>query len=233
MDTPLIPIAHYGVHTTPEGIKYLHQGSRPPANFINLKKSSPFEQRPIDLKGACPHLMHVGEPNPDRAHWDFFLRFINDPLVKHMWPVPKQRFEFSYYLNDPQNNLGIYLSILSKMSSPLGPILHPIDSLNEKVILQKLTLTNITPLILTGVQTHHQRLINRLATEAQLLPRKLFMTGASEMVIREPIQRITTMIDRLEAVDLIPLPMEQIGVAILRRFAREEHIDAPYVRREG
>ncbi len=229
--TPLIPIAHYGLHTH-EHVAFLHQGSRNAPNFVGLKRLSPFHQKPEGMK-ACPHLINVSSPMPDRTHWEFFCRLYPDPLVQEMLPLPKQKFALIAYVNDPNNDLAMAITILAKLSSPLYDVVHPLMSLTEKMILEKLNLTNVAPLILTGVETHNQTFINKLVKEAQLRPRRLILTGASEVVIREPMRRIQTHLHHIDNRELVQLPMEQIGVAVLRRYLRDEVIDAPYERKEN
>ncbi len=226
-----IPIGHYGVHTDEDGIGYLHQGQRNSPNFLGLQKYSPFSQKPAHNR-ACPHTMNVSAPMPDRIHWSFFCRILDDHLVQEMLPIPKERFASVPYLNDPNNELMLVLAVLAKLSSPIYTVVHRIDSLTEKKILDMLSLTNLTPLVLTSVRTSDQMFINKLVKEAQTLPRRLILTGESGIIVRQPMVRITTHMWDIQTEALITLPMEQLGVAVLRRHLRSEKLNTPFERKE-
>lgn len=227
----LTPINHYGLHRAEDSIAYLHQGRPNAPNFIGLQKPSPFQQKPEGAK-ACPHLINMSSPMPDRNHMGAFCELYPDLLVQYMLPIPKPAFDKVPYLNDPNNDLAMTLTILGKLCSPLQTIVHPLNSLNERTIVEKLNLTNLAPLVLTGVRTEDQSYINRLAKEAQIRPRRLILTGDPMVVVRDPMVRLTTYLWEVDAINLVQLPMEQLGVMALRRYARGEQIDAPYSSRD-
>lgn len=229
-DQPEIPVAYYGLHKDQDGIDYLHQGPKNAANFLGLKKASPFYVQKEKNK-MCPHVFNPMAPQPDRIPWNNFVRLMADNLVKEMLPIPKAQFQLVPYFNDPQNDLPMVLTLLSKLSSPIFSVVHPLKNLREKEILELLESTNVTPLVLTGVRTEDQMRINSLCKEARLKPRHLILTGASEVVIREPMQRLTTDVRMFDTQDLALLPMEQLGVAVMRRYARGERLDSPYERK--
>lgn len=226
-DQPSIPVSHYGLHKDEDGIDYLHQGSKNAANFIGLKKPSPFYVQKEKNK-LCPHTFNPMAPQPDRVPWNTFTRLMADNLVDEMLPIPKRQFQLVPYFNDPQNDLPMILTLLSKLSSPIFGVVHPLKRMNERTILDLLDSTNVTPLVLTGVRTEDQMMINSLCKEARLKPRKLILTGASEVVVREPMQRMATDVRLFDTQDLALLPMEQLGVAVMRRYVRGEKLDATY-----
>ncbi len=225
----LLPIGHYGIHTD-ESITYLHQGRSGAPNFVGLKRQSPFAGKP-DGARACPHLINIAAPAPDRVHMAKFCELYPDPLFQQMLPIPKPQFGKASFFNDPNNNLAMTLTILGKLSSPLVDIVHPYRSLTERAILEKLGLTNLAPLVLTGVTTEDQASLNNVVKEAQLKPRRLILAGDPMVVVRGAVERFPTVLWQMDNRDLVQLPMEQLGAMALRRFVRGERVDAPYVQR--
>lgn len=231
MTEDLIPVTNYGLHSTPEGVAYLHQG-RKASNFISMKAPSPYEV--LTKRGRqCPHLINPASNVPDRNHWELFLRMFNDPLVQAMLPIPKDRTSLVPFISDPNNELMMNLLMLSRMGSPVFPVVMPINKLPKNTLLEELTLTNVLPLVLTNVQNSDQKLINELAAEARTLPRKLVLSGDPHMVIRSPLVRIETDLWHMDQVELQSLNMETIGAAVLRRHARGERIDTEFVREKA
>ena len=228
MSDELIPVTHYGLHLTPDGVAYLHQG-RKASNFISMRQLSPYEV--LTKRGRlCPHLINAASTVPDRAHWELFLRMYDDPLVRAMLPIPKHRNELVPFISDPQGELLMDLVMLSRMGGPVSPVVIPFGKLSKTIILEELTLTNVLPLVLTGVETSDQKLMNELAVESRTLPRKLIFAGDDHMVIRTPMIRITTSLWDFDSIELQSLNMETIGAAVLRRHARGEQINTEFVR---
>lgn len=230
MDTLLTPVSYYGLHYTPEGVAFLHQG-RSAANFIGLKSQSPFEVKQAKNK-ACPHIINTASPVPDRAHWDLFLRLVRDPLVEIMLPIPKERQNLIPFISDPNNELAMDLVILSRLSSPIYQVVHPFEKFTQKQLIEELSLTNIAPLVLTGILPEHTNNVMAIAKEARLLPRKLILTGDPTIPITAPLYRLQTTIWDFDDLTLAGLPMESLGAAALRRYARGEQIDTPYPRKD-
>lgn len=226
-----LPIGHYGLHIADDSIAYLHQGKSSASNFLGLKRMSPFQSRPEGAK-ACPHLINPFGPAPDRVHLDEFCKLYPDNLFQQMLPVPKERFARIPYFNDPNNDLSMTFMILGKLCSPLVNIVQPYRALTERSILDKLALTNLAPLVLTGITTEDQASINKLVKEAQLRPRRLILAGDPMLVVREPMVRMTTIMWEVDNHELVQLPMEQLGAMALRRHVRNERIDTPYTRSE-
>ena len=223
-----IPVSNYGLHADEDGIFYLHQG-RSAQNFIGLKKPSPYDVA-LKKNRACPHLINAASPVPDYVHWQAFLRLLPDPLVQALLPTPKERGSTIPYLPDPNNELAMPLVILSRMSSPIYPVVLPVRRLSTAQILEELGMTNVCPLVLTGVQTSDNALINEIAAEALLRPRRLVFTGDPAVVIRKPLERIKSDIWSVDELQLAGLPMETLGALLVRRFARGEKLDAEIVR---
>lgn len=228
MNEELIPVTHYGLHTTLDGVSYLHQG-RKASNFISMRQLSPFDVM-TKRKRLCPHLINPASTVPDKAHWELFLRLYSDPLMQALLPIPKDRNAMVPYITDPNGELMMDLVMLSRMGSPVFPVVMPINKLPKATILEELSLTNVLPLILTNVETADQKLVNELAIESRTLPRKLVFSGDEFLVIRPPLERIVTNLWDFDRVQLQSLNMETIGAAVIRRYARGEKINAEFIR---
>lgn len=222
------PVSHYGLHTSDEGVMFLHQG-RGHNNFIGLKASSPFSVVPRKNQ-PCPHLINSSASVPDVVQWDNFSKVLLDPLVQAMLPVPKAHGEPIPYLPDPQNELQLVLVALSRMSSPIYPVVVPFGKLTQGQLRNELSITNACPLVLTGVECEDNAFLNEIASEAVFLPRRLIVTGNSMVVVRSPLKRIQTNLWSTDSTVLMSLPMESLGALLLRRYARGERLDTPIVR---
>lgn len=221
-------VSHYGLHSDPEGVAFLHQG-RSSNNFIGLKKSSPFEVQ-LRRGKACPHLINQAAPVPDRVHWTQFLRLLPDPLVQAMLPIPKDRMASIPYVNDPQNALAMILVTLSRMASPIYPAVLPLAKVTPAQVVQELSVTNVCPLVLTGAEAGDTPYLLELARESRFHPRRMIITGDSTVVVTSPLERIQTALWDFDALQLAAMPMESLGAMLLRRHARGEPLDAELVR---
>lgn len=224
----MIPVTHYGLHATQEGVVYLHQG-RKASNFISMKQQSPYNVL-TKRNRLCPHLINPASTVPDKNHWELFLRIYDDELVQAMLPIPKSRGSCVPFLSVHNNEMLMELVMLSRLGSPIFPVVMPVRKLPKSTILEELSLTNVLPLVLTDVQTADQTLINELAVESRTLPRKLILAGDPMLVIRQPLIRIATDINFMDCVQLQSLNMETIGAAVIRRHARGERIDTEFAR---
>lgn len=225
-------VTYYGLHTSDEGVRYLCQGRRQAANFIGLNKPSPFEVLSDKGRRACPHLINPSVPIPDKVQWSFFMDLYQDPLVKHFLPVPRRLHEPIPYLNDPGGAMTMHLVLLSRLSSPIYPVVHPLKGITNARIRDELSLTNLAPLVLVGFETSDQERLQELALEAPRAPRRLILAGDPLLVIRSPFQRVSTYIQDYDPIALNSAPMESLGSVALRRYARNEQIDAPWARRD-
>jgi hypothetical protein len=220
-----IPVPNFGVHTS-EGVSFLHQGSAA-TNFVGLKRKSPFVVMQSSGMRFCNHRFPVAAPIPDRTHWDAFLPLLEDPLVKAMLPVPHEAGDRSVYVVDPSDELRLYLVALSTMSSPINKAVLPLWMMDARRFRSEMAHTNVQPLVLTQATTTHQKAINELVELSAYQPRTLIITGAKDVVVPAPMKRITTKILHFPLEDLIQLPLGTLGMALLRRWARREALDAP------
>lgn len=224
-DPNLWPVGCYGLHATEDGVNYLHQGAFA-ANFIGLKKPSPHVVR-LRVRKACPHMINVLSPRPDRVHWESFLKIMNDELVQEMLPLPKKPHGLVPFLGDEFGRLSKVLISLSRMCSPNYSVISTMSSTQwYERTLSDLSITNVAPLIINGCGTRHQDKIIQLAGDSLHLPRKLILVGHPDMICRAPLRRITTELTTAIEDELMLLPLEAIGANILKKYARNEPLDS-------
>ena len=169
---------------------------------------------------------------PDRVHWDKMLELFPDPLVKAMLPVPSEPKKSTFYMNDPYGDLSYYLSTLSRFSSPIQSVVKPIWDMKIKDLEQEMNSSNIQPLILVQASQKTQELVDVIGQMSSVAARTVIITGSNDVVVSEPMTRLTTNIREQDLNALMILPLENIGAAILRRYGRREQIDAPMESRE-
>lgn len=222
----MIQVDHYGLHWD-GAVAWLIQG-RGTSNFAGLKARSPFQLS----AGMCNHLIPAAAPIPDRIHWEKFLGIIKDPLVDITLPIPRERGRNTFFVEDAFNDLSFYLSTLSRMSSPIKPIVRPMWGTKVKDLEKEMMTTNVQPLILAQAETKHQELVDTIVDMSMYSPRTTIVVGSPDIVVQAPMQRVKTCIRKHDLQEIIALPLENIGAAVLRRFARKEQIDAPMESRQ-
>ena len=228
-----IIVNHYGLHADSTGVWYLHQGRRQAGNFISLSRPSPFEvMNEGGKKVACPHLINSSAPMPDKVQWEQFLEMYEDPLMKYFLPIPREITDPIPYLVDANHDLTMPLVLLSRLSSPIYPVVHQLRTLSFSRIQAELRITNVCPFVITGIQTSDQYTVEQIANEARRLPRRLILVGDPMVVVRTPMERVTTYVTDFEEVRLHTAPMENLGAVAMRRFARGEPINTPWIRKE-
>ncbi|MDF0603322.1 hypothetical protein P1J78_21550 [Psychromarinibacter sp. C21-152] len=219
-------VEHYGLHWD-GSVAWLIQG-RSGTNFVGLKAKVPFRAR----GGMCNHLVPAAAPIPDRVHWENWTKISDDPLVRAMMPVPHPSGQNIFFVEDPDDDLRLYLTTLSRMSSPIKRVVKPIWMTEPAELQKELTRTNVQPLALVQATTKEQKVVDTLGQMAEYIPRTVIITGQPGMVIRPPVQKIETNIRDFSLEDLLMLPFENLGALLLRRYSRREDLDAPLESRE-
>jgi hypothetical protein len=223
-------VTHYGLHETPDGVKYLHQHGKS-YNFVGVQAPSPFRVQ-LETKWPCPHMINANAPFPDRVHWSIFMEMYRDDFVRKFLPLPRHRQDSIPFLSDPNNDKQMLLLLLSRLSSPIYPVVEHFERFNVERWTRDLRATNLCPLVLTGIKTHNQKAMEELASAALRSPRRLILVGDPMMVVRPPMERIQTLVEDLEQEKIYSLPLENLGAVMLRRFCRGEQLDAPWVKKE-
>ena len=219
-------ISHYGIHKN-QGVAFLHQG-RGSSNFVGLKQKSPY----VVEQKFCNHNIPTAAPLPDRIHWDFFLKILKDPLVQVLLPVPRPDGKKLYYVDDAHDYLSLYLVLLSKLSSPINKIVQPIWTFKTEKLQQEMSQSNIQPLILTQTTVKQQKVVDQVSKLSAYEPRTVVITGDPDVIATKPCVRIATRIRDFPLEDLAQVAMEGLGAAVIRRYCRNEKIDAPMEDRE-
>jgi hypothetical protein len=216
-----ITLGTYGLHWTEDGIAYLHQG-RSSLNFLSLKAVSPFVVIPAK-RMMCNHLFPTGAAVPDPMHWGQFQALARDPLVQAMLPLPKLDNEAGVYvMEDTNDEMTLTLLVLSRMSSPLAPIVRPIWHYSPSELNVEMDRTNVQPLVLTGANPKHQKLLNGIIEQARYSARRVIVTGTADLIVSKPAMRLRTALLAGEEQHIVSLPLEALGMTVLKRHARRE-----------
>ncbi len=114
------------------------------------------------------------------------------------------------------------LGTLSRMSSPIRSIIRPLWSLTPFQLQQELLTTNVQPLVLFDIQSHHRPQLDRALTLAVNSPRPVVLVGSPMVPTRPLMERITP------CVEIDPsLPWEAIGATLLRNHMLRIDGEAP------
>lgn len=216
-------VSHYGIHWTENGIAFLEQG-RSGTNAVGLKFKSPFSVELPSRRKHCNHQITLNVAVPSNNHWDYFQQLLSDDLVRAMLPIPK--LDGGVYFFEESDRLLTLLNCLSRMTSPIHPIVIPIWTVDSaQAIVPELQSTNIQPLILTGCEPKHSSLLSDIAKAAVILPRKLVLSGSPHVIVPTQGKRVTTTLtnpDLINLEDFAALPWEQLGATVIRKFMRRE-----------
>ena len=128
-----------------------------------------------------------------------------------------------YLLN--VEGLRLFLSLLSRMSSPIQGIVRPIWSQPPAVLMEELKTTNVQPLVLVDVQPKHTQIVDKLTTLSGFSPRRLLLVGVG-IALPPEVPTIATRINTFDLNDLMTLPWEVFGATLVRKHMRGEQ-EAP------
>jgi hypothetical protein len=214
-------VSHYGVHWANGNIAYIEQ-EKSGTNALGLPEKSPFIVQLPRRNGRCNHLIALAAPKPDPTHMEALAKLVNeDSLVRAMLPIPKTGAG-GFFLGDPAGKLRLHLVLLSKLSSPITSVVKPFATLNREQILDELQMTNVQPLVLTGVTAAQAPALAELTEQLASLPRSLIVTGDVELPLPPSIQTIGSEIGKYDLANLAGLPWETLGAVMVRRYMRRE-----------
>lgn len=215
-------VPYYGIHWNRSKVAFLMQG-RSGTNAIGLRERPPFIVRLPGPSRHCNHMIPLTAPVPSDYHWDYFSKLLDDPLARAMLPIPKQHGG-AFWLDDPENELLETLLMLSKLSSPIYPIVVPMRNLTPASVITELQTTNVQPFVVTGVQPTDGAAISQIGQAAVYAPRTIVMTGSSDVIVPTTFKKITTQLhtERFSYEDLMTLSWESLGATVVRKFMRGE-----------
>lgn len=228
-------VTHFGIHFGEGNVAFLEQekarryrgspGEPTGSNALGLRVRSDFRVVPRKANARCNHLFPLAALTTDIEHWETFLALVrSDHLTRAMLPIPRS-VHGGYWLNQselPAHDVGVYLAMLSQMSSPVSSIVHPIWAMEVRNIADELTLTNVQPLVLTGCTATHTNQLNKLNEVVPHVPRTLLVTGANDVIVPPNFTRISTTITEHPLEDLLVLPWSSLGATVVRRYMRGE-----------
>jgi hypothetical protein len=161
-------------------------------------------------------MMPMTAPKAASEHWAQFLRLCDDPFVRAMLPLPNEGYAIRLFAVS-----SIYLTLLSKMSSPILPVVYPITSVTTAWVTDQLTHTNVQPLCLSGVTAETKPLVEEYAKLAAVQPRTLIF-GTEAASLGTP-----TRLTQMNLEDLIFLPWETLGANVVRLYMKGEMFTPP------
>lgn len=189
--------------------------------MVGLKSSAPF-RGPTGV--MCNHLFPIAAPIPDPLHWKAFLNLHQDLLVQAMLPIPRGPEHRGFFVEDPHDDLSLYLQTLSRMSSPLTSVAKPAWMVKDTEIEKQMKATNVQPWVITQLDQKKIDLMNTIAKALPYTPRVVILTGKGELPVPKGFHRIKSNIRETPLEDLVRLPFENIGMMVLRRYVRKEEL---------
>lgn len=223
----MITVNSYGLHMD-GAVTWLVQG-RGGQNFVGLRGNCPFRVS----GGMCNHLIPAAAPIPDRIHWENWLKVSLDPLVQAMLPLPREPLERAVFVEDPHDQIGLYVTSLTRLSSPINGLVKPAWMVKVKELEKEMQLSNIQPLVIVQVTSRQQVVVDAINRMVPYFPRPVVLIGGNDVVVRPPIKRIETRVKDFDLQEIMTLPLENIGATLIRRHARREDINAPIETREA
>lgn len=158
-------VSCFGVHPDRDNIPWLLQAHPPLQNAAGLAQAPDMHVSLGPTK--CNHRLILREPTEP---------YPSDELVRVMLPIPKQE-KTVFWVRETEESID-RLSVLSQMSAPIGAVLVPFWAfLTPQAIFKALQLTNIQPLILTGLRLGDLDVVRALLGPAEASPRRLILTG--------------------------------------------------------
>lgn len=215
----MIPVDSYGLHWDGP-ICWLVQG-RASVNMVGSGAKCPF----VPEAGECNHHIAQNSPVPDRLIWDRFSDLLPDPLVQAMLPTPAPSGKRSFFIADQGDSLALYLACLSRLSSPIRATVKPLWMIEKADIQRQLTRSNIQPWVITQATTTKQDRVSQILQSVEYFPRTVILTGSEDLLLPRHTQRIETMIKDTTLQELLLLPLESLGAAVVRKYARREAIN--------
>lgn len=222
-------VSHYGVHTDNDGVVHLLQQGQS-GNFLGLPDHPPFKVT-SDLKVGCPHSVRwkLGD-TPDEEDWAHFQGALHTPMVREFLPLPKERGQ-GVVIFDNHPEVSNLLVVLPRLCSPNRELTFAISGISNLRLNYEMAVTNIAPLVLTGITPEHQMRVERIVAESLFLPRRLILVGHPTIVAAGLIKRKKALPEERwegEVVEksrlLKTLPLEELGAFVLQQYAWGEEI---------
>jgi hypothetical protein len=190
-------VSHYGLHDA-GGIWFLEQegGGK---TALPISVASPFRVR---SKLPCPHGIRVPRQTSDEVLPDH-------PLITVMSPVPTpHRVYFLRQQHAPA------VAELTRLCSPTASICHPVWSQQLRTLANLLQVTNVAPLVLTGLGLTHLGMTRKLVQAALISPRRLVLVGDDTAIAPAGAK----VIDAPVLTGISDLPLEELGAQLLTEW---------------
>lgn len=220
-------VGTYGLHQTESNIWFLHQGKNALCDELSVYSSKDKDARRLEIQSpfkvvhantlqGCPHEINLFEKEDLTKfdnEWKFLLRY---DLFKLMLPLPlKQRLFFVQGRKTPE-----VLNSFFRLCTPTKLDIHPITTQRPRDWNTKLSLSNLMPLVLTGVNLNVINSFHSLIQLASATPRKILFVGSSDVIPPLDLHLLNEdyglLVEKLNKIE--PLPYERIGAAVLHKY---------------
>lgn len=163
-------LPYYGVHQLANGVKLLAQNG-PAKTPMDLDLNLDFKIRIRGQVYGSPHQVDIGSARE--------VEIIDDPLLKAMLPIPKA-FGAPVLFMEETETTRLIVNQLTRLSSPIGlGAMVPLWTIDPKVFLRWMSLTNVMPMVIYGYQEKHHVQYLKLLSMASATPRKLLVMVSS------------------------------------------------------
>lgn len=207
----MIRVPHYGVHVAEGNIAFLLQSDDSVQNALNLNLTSPFKVKVEKRADSCPHQITLPSSQPDLPS----PKVLGDPLFQLMLPVPRRRHQARYLVQRP-DTLEL-LRELTKLSSPARPLISPIWGVTAAKVRMELSITNVSPWVVTGVTSKDFKMLRILLEHSVLSPRQLILAGSRDLILD---QRLVTQVPTNLTTSKLPSNLPEVGAWMLARNMR-------------
>lgn len=198
-------------------------------NVRGYAAKSPFLVQPVRRGLRCPHRIQTILPTPDEPYWNVFKEMLErGGLVRVMAPIPRVPGIGGHYFVHPDGvsaaDLNARIALMSNMCFPVGPIRVDADAVRVPQLLDELTVSNVAPVVLTGVEPRHTAMLRKLGEAAPTVPRCLVAIGSAAVPLQPGWVRPDPGIGihRYEMELMAMVPWQQVGGTLTRLYMRAE-----------
>lgn len=207
-------VDHYGVHQSPNGLKFLVQEDEQNARGLNVQSNIKVRTYRNALPTHAITLVHDGLRSPDAGAHLSWLE--NDKLGKLLLPNPDNAGVVVFV--DPTVSTTDILKATKLTSSTKPPVTVAWMMTLAEARLQA-RLTNVQPYIIYGVTPRWMsEMGDRIVELFRLGTRPLILVGSSDVVLPNEVKRISGRAFRKVA--QLDLPLEKVGGYFLREKMR-------------
>lgn len=175
----------FGLHEL-EGVKYLVQNRRECFNFIGLK-DNPKVSVAAPAGMLCPHRFtpqpRLNDEGLDHLNWVSGAQFVNLFL-------PKPRPGRLVFVHSRHHGLNELAKEAAKLSCMQGIVTSPIWGMTTRAVMKASTLSNISPIVLTGARFEHTPIVTTLKQIAESGTRPIIVVGSKDVLVPKDVEQV-------------------------------------------